>query len=688
MVERGWGGTAGSSLCVERVPIELPPDPGAVLLGLRDRAHLAALLGRWHDGRAVIAWDPLHVLDPDADPFTVLDQAPPAVEGGFGGGWIGSFGYRLGRLLEDIGPARPSSVPVTRLAFYDRVLVRERGRWWYERLTGHVDPVRCADRDARFRHDLEGLVADGPAGPEPYDLGDFASTSGEAAHAASIRHVRDAIVDGDLFQANITQRIEADFRGNPLDVFVRGWRELEPDFAAYVGWPGAEIASFSPELFLRRRGRRITSSPIKGTAPTAADPRELASSAKDRAENVMIVDLMRNDLARVCTPGSVDVPALNRVEEHSVRHLVSDVTGTLANGVHDGEVLRCTFPPGSVTGAPKVAAMRLIDALEPQTREAYTGAIGYVSPGAGMELSVTIRTLEFSPGKAWMGVGGGITALSDDRLEVEECRVKAEPVLRAIGSRWPRTPPQLSPDSARLPRPAPLRTASTTSELSRIRRFFEAGQGSDVPRVLVVDNYDSFVHMIVHQVIQAGAIAAVVRNDALRPDDVVSLRRTGVFTHLLLSPGPFAPAEAGICVPLVRALAASTPVLGVCLGHQAIGEAFGARVVRAGRVVHGMSDVLSHDGEGLLHGLPASIRVARYHSLTVGAADLPSTLEPTSWSSDGELMGVRHRLHSHVEGLQWHPESILTDHGQRVIEAFVGARVSSRVLAPVKEVTS
>ncbi|MER7302681.1 chorismate-binding protein [Nocardioides sp. NPDC127514] len=629
------------------------------------------------------------MLDPDEDPFTVLDLTPPALGGGFGGGWIGSFGYRLGRLREDVGPALPSSVPVARLAFYDRVLVREHGRWWYERLTGHVDPGRCADRDARFRRDLEGLVA-GPAcvGPASYEVGDFSSAFGEVAHAASIRRVRDAIVDGDLFQANITQRIEADFRGNPLDVFVRGWRELEPDFAAYVGWPGAEIASFSPELFLRRRGRSITSSPIKGTAPTAADPRDLVSSAKDRAENVMIVDLMRNDLARVCTPGSVEVPALNRVEEHSVRHLVSDVTGALQHGVGDGEVLRCAFPPGSVTGAPKVAAMRLIDALEPQTREAYTGAIGYVSPGAGMELSVTIRTLEFSPGQVWMGVGGGITALSDDRLEVEECRVKAEPVLRAIGSRWPRTSSQPRVEVARPPRPAPVRTMPTALELSRIRKAFDEERRPGVPRVLVVDNYDSFVHMIVHQVIEAGAVAVVVRNDALTPDDVVLLRRSGTFTHLLLSPGPFAPAEAGICVPLVRALAATTPVLGVCLGHQAIGEAFGARVVRAGRVVHGMSDVLSHDGEGLLHGLPASIRVARYHSLTVGAADLPSTLEPTSWSSDGELMGVRHRLHTHVEGLQWHPESILTEHGQRVIEAFVNARVSSHIHAPATEVTA
>lgn len=682
MVERHWSGVGGTSVGVESVAVELPGDAGEVLLGLREHAHLAALFGRWHQGRAVIAWDPLCLLEPDADPFVVLDQAPTTAEKGFGGGWIGSLGYGLGRLLEDVGPTRDAAAPVTRLAFYDRVLVREGEQWWYERLTGLCANDEATERDQRFRRDIRELVAtissDDLRAGAPYEIGEFVGTVGEAAHAASIRRVREAITAGDLFQANVTQRIMASFRGSPLDVFVRGWRELRPDYAAYLGWPEAEIASFSPELFLRRRGRHIMSSPIKGTASAASDPSDLASSVKDQAENVMIVDLMRNDLARVSEPGSVQVPELNRIEEHSVRHLVSDVTGVLRCDVGDGEVLRCTFPPGSVTGAPKVAAVRLINTLEAQAREAYTGAVGYVSPAAGMELSVTIRTLEFAPGMAWMGVGGGITALSDDLLEVAECHVKAEPVLRSIGSRWPSTAVVHGVASAppALPAPAPAPAAPPAPDVTRIRTALRGPLWGGGPRILVVDNYDSFVHMLVHQLVQGGAAAAVVRNDVLNVDELVALRREGVFTHIVLSPGPFAPAEAGICVPLVRALAASTPILGVCLGHQAIGEAFGARVVRARRVVHGISDTLLHDGQGVLRDLPGRVRVGRYHALSVSAAGLPPQLEPTSWSSEGELMGVRHRTHRHVEGLQWHPESILTDHGQRVIDAFLATDVA------------
>jgi para-aminobenzoate synthetase/4-amino-4-deoxychorismate lyase len=229
------------------------------------------------------------------------------------------------------------------------------------------------------------------------------------------------------------------------------------------------VASLSPELFLARRGRLVRSEPIKGTRPRPADPaaaeRErvaLEGSEKDRAENVMIVDLVRNDLGRVCEPGSVRVPAPAAVRAHAgVWHLVAAVEGHLAAGRGDPDLLRAAFPPGSVTGAPKVAALGVIAELESTGREVYTGAIGFASPFAGLELSVAIRTVEHAGGRLWLGVGGGIVADSDPSAEARETATKAAPLLAALGAslappapvRPVAPPPRVGPRP--LPRPDP-----------------------------------------------------------------------------------------------------------------------------------------------------------------------------------------------------------------------------------------
>ena len=214
------------------------------------------------------------------------------------------------------------------------------------------------------------------------------------------------------------------------------------------------------------------SRPIKGTRSRPADEllarqqRELLErSAKDQAENVMIVDLMRNDLSRVCGPGSVRVPALLRAEPHpGVWHLVSDVHGTLAAGTGDGQLIAATFPPGSVTGAPKVRALEIIHELEATPREVYTGAVGYRSPVAGLELNVAIRTFEFGGGRVWLGSGGGIVAGSSADDEYRECLVKARPLIGALNAALARgtgrgPPPGRPPPGRPVPRrPGPRRS--------------------------------------------------------------------------------------------------------------------------------------------------------------------------------------------------------------------------------------
>ena len=450
--------TFGGQVFRTRVDLDLAPLD--VLRRFRGRDRLVALVGAWHHGEALIAFDPTHVLT--GDPFDIdLARSPsqPGSTAGFGGGWIGAWGYQLGTLIERLPPTphRPTPQPDHRIAFYDHVLRRADGRWWLESL--------CRD-DARDAAILD--VLHGEPGPErAFEVGTFQMTPEPDRHRAQLARVIDHIEAGDIFQANLCTRLEAPWSGDPLDAFCAGVERLAPAYGAFVSSPEGALASFSPELFLRRTGDEVLTSPIKGTAALDTEPAELVASAKDRAENIMIVDLMRNDLGRVSVPGSVRVPAITRAERHTVWHLVSDVVGHLGHDVTDAQLLRATFPPGSVTGAPKVRAMEIINELETTGREAYTGAIGHVSATAGLELNVVIRTFEFgvvdgATDRVWLGVGGGVVADSTPEGELAECLVKARPLIEAIGGRldlradmavsrpqrWDRDLPEAAADSS------------------------------------------------------------------------------------------------------------------------------------------------------------------------------------------------------------------------------------------------
>ena len=243
----------------------------------------------------------------------------------------------------------------------------------------------------RARAPVHGAVAPGgrgPSGAAQLCLRQLPADPVRRGAQAAVRQAVSYIRRGDIFQANICLRLEADFAGDPLDAFCRAVTRLDPPYAAFLRIGDGAVASLSPELFLRRTGTDVLSQPIKGTRFRPADEQDarherevLKGSAKDRAENVMIVDLMRNDLSRVCVPGSVNVPALLRAEPHpGVWHLVSDVRGTLTPGSEDARLIAATFPPGSVTGAPKIRALEIIGELEAIPREVYTGAIGFRSP--------------------------------------------------------------------------------------------------------------------------------------------------------------------------------------------------------------------------------------------------------------------------------------------------------------------
>jgi para-aminobenzoate synthetase component 1 len=231
----------------------------------------------------------------------------------------------------------------------------------------------------------------------------------------------------------LVQHLSAPFAGEPSGL-AAALAHLRPLVPGPFAGPGFAIVSASPELFLARRGRRLVTKPIKGTRPAGED----VDSEKDAAEHVMIVDLERNDLARVCEPGSIRWPELQRQRELAgVTHLVSTVEGRLRPGVGLGEILAATFPGGSVTGAPKIAAIDLIAALEPVGRGASMGALGVVWPDGDFELALTIRTFAIADGRIHLWVGGGVVQDSDPAAEIEESWVKARPLLAAVGALQP-----------------------------------------------------------------------------------------------------------------------------------------------------------------------------------------------------------------------------------------------------------
>jgi para-aminobenzoate synthetase component 1 len=291
---------------------------------------------------------------------------------------------------------------------------------------GPPEPTALPLAACRVRRADEALSTGGY-----YEVGEWATTWDVSSYARAVAQVRDAIAEGEIYQANLVQHLSAPFAGQP-DGLVAAFAHLDPLVPRALHGDGWSIVSASPELFLSRRGRHVRTMPIKGTRPLGDDV-ALRASAKDAAEHVMIVDLERNDLGRICEPGSVHWPSLMSAREMAgVVHLVSIVEGDLRPEVGWAQTLAALFPGGSITGAPKVAAIDHIAALEPVGRGASMGALGTVWPNGDLELALTIRTFAIADGRIHLWVGGGIVWDSQPSAEIAESWVKARPLLDAL----------------------------------------------------------------------------------------------------------------------------------------------------------------------------------------------------------------------------------------------------------------
>jgi len=381
------------------------------------------------DDRVIVGVEPdLVVTASGGAALAELDRLPP-------GWWAGYLAYDLGRAVERVEPRTPHDPLLA-----DLVLARFPARLELDRTTGRGEVVGSGSAAALLRRAAAGGAV--PAAPRP--LPPFRSNLDRGAFEAGVRSVLDSIAAGDCYQVNVCRRVTAAAPADPVALFAALAARNPAPHAAFLRFAGDDgrsplaVVSASPERFLAWRGAAVETRPVKGTA---RDPRGLEASAKDRAENVMIVDLARNDLGRVCEPGSITVPSLCAVEPHpGLHHLVSTVRGRRRPETTTGDLVRATFPPASVTGAPKPRVLQIIEDLEPNRRGVYCGAIGWIDTehDAG-DLNVAIRTFVLRDGRTELGVGAGIVADSDPGREWEETELKAARLLAVADGADPPT---------------------------------------------------------------------------------------------------------------------------------------------------------------------------------------------------------------------------------------------------------
>jgi len=389
------------------------------------------------------------------NPFDVMGEllAKYKIETGllpvpFAGGAVGYLAYDLCHFIERLPSTAVNDLdlPECYFGFYDAVVA-------YDHLEnkayiistgfpekGEVQEARMKIRLTELKNVLSGAVPlNGEVGKE-IKVGLKVNFTHQK-YLNAVQVCREYIMAGDIFEVNLSQRFDADLPIQSYELY-RSLRALNPaPFACYLGFDGVDIVSASPERFMKLIGDRVETRPIKGTRPRGSNPaqdeaiaNELTNSYKDRAENVMIVDLERNDLGRVCRYGSVNVSELLVLEKYAtVFQLVSTIEGRLQDGKNCIDLLKATFPGGSITGAPKVRSMEIIDELEPTRRSVYTGNIGYIGFNGDLDLNIAIRTFIVKDGRAYFQVGGAVTYDSDPEAEYIETLDKAKALLMALG---------------------------------------------------------------------------------------------------------------------------------------------------------------------------------------------------------------------------------------------------------------
>lgn len=351
----------------------------------------------------------------------------------FTGGWIGFIGYQARHSWFGLEHRASYACGDTWFGWYDWAIIQDHQN-------RNCQLFFTGDCPLQIRNMAHAALMTAAA-TRAFTCGDFVPDQPKSRYLEALRSIKHYIVEGDCYQVNYTQRFSADFEGSPGMAFHALRKAVPSPFSAYIGLPNkTAILSISPERFIEMNGRRAVTQPIKGTAARLNDPvkdqqqrEHLLASAKNRAENLMIVDLLRNDFNRHCLPHTVKVPTLFQLQSFAnVHHLVSTIEGQLAPGISHFEFLLSCFPGGSITGAPKKRSMEIIEELEPHSRGAYCGAIGYLSTNERTEFNIAIRTFYVEQNRIYCWGGGGIVEASDPEQEFHESCQKVARLCRAL----------------------------------------------------------------------------------------------------------------------------------------------------------------------------------------------------------------------------------------------------------------
>ena len=517
-------------------------------------------------------------------------------------------------------------------------------------------------------------------------------THTDETHQDNINRVRQGIVEGQVYQVNIGKHWEGGI-DHPLSVFHRLLHSNPAPFSAYVEAEdlGFALASSSPESLLTCDGEIVRTSPIKGTCPQGATEEEtlhlrsaMIVDEKERAEHRMLVDLMRNDLTVMAQPGTIGVERFDVEAYANVQHLVSHISARLKPEQTGASALQSVFPGGSITGCPRTMVCAVIDELEQMSRSFWTGSIGFIDVHSGQcSWNILIRTLEATRlGTAWrarVGAGGGITIASQAEKEVEEAAWKGAALRVAAG--WMR-PEHLDLPTGKLSieHIEPPNEPRKPVETGAIHDLETALENRHVGDVLFVDNLDSFSLNIADAVALTGRNVTVLegripRNERfIDPSVLHELLELLQPSHIILGPGPGSPRDCALTMAIAHhALAGqlNCPILGVCLGHQALAEADGRTVIASPLgPVHGVPTPIEHEGTGLFSGMEHPMVLTRYNSL-VAVDDGDHALEVNATEQgSGLIMGLRHPTLP-IHSLQVHPESVGSPQGVLLIHAFL-----------------
>src|SRR5690349_11545902 len=562
-------------------------------------------------------------------------------------GFYGAFGYDLVFQFEPMRLRLPRPEDQRDLVLYlpDEILI--------------VDHMRQHSAVHRYEFEVAGHSTRGlPRGTPPAAYRPDASEPlppdsdhGPGEYAGLVRKAKEAFVRGDLFEVVCGQLFSTRCPDAPSTVFNRLRQANPAPYGALINLGEGEfLVSASPEMYVRVEGRRIETCPISGTIARGHDPledaeriRELLNSKKDESELTMCTDVDRNDKSRVCVPGSVRVIGRRQIEMYSrLIHTVDHIEGRLREGMDAFDAFLSHAWAVTVTGAPKLWAMRFIEQNEKSPRAWYGGAIGMVHFNGDLNTGLTLRTIRIKDGIA--EVRAGATLLYDSVPEDEEAEteLKASAMISAIRD--------ARPGNAAGGEPATRRV----------------GEGVNI---LLVDHEDSFVHTLANYFRQTGANVSTVRTpvpdelfDSVRPDLVV------------LSPGPGTPKDFDCAATIRRARARQLPIFGVCLGLQALAEAYGGELRQLHVPMHGKPSRIRVSKPGVIFsGLPKEITVGRYHSIFADPVRLPEAFVVTAETEDGVIMAFEHRKEP-IAAVQFHPESIMTlgqNAGMRMIENVV-----------------